>query len=57
MRHNEVTVTLLTEVCHGVSHLQPLSGKFLSHHSAITEDGAQLDVAMYGFWGGSSEKA
>ena len=63
VRHNEVrdiTATLLTEVCHGVTtepHLQPLSGECLSHRSAITEDGARLDVAMYGFWGGKFEKA
>ena len=63
MRHNEVkdiTATLLTEVCHGVTtepHLQPLSGESLSHRSAITEDGARLDGAMYGFWGGRFEKA
>ena len=63
MRHNEmrdITATLLTEVCHGVTtepHLQPLSGESLSHRSAITEDGAQLDVAMDGFWGGRFEKA
>ena len=63
MRHNEVrdiTTTLLTEVCHGVmteSHLQPLSGESLSHRSASTQDGARLDVAMYGFWGGRFEKA
>ena len=62
MRHNEVrdiTATLFTEVCHGVTtspHLQPLSGESLCHRSAITEDGARLDVAMYGFWGGRSEK-
>ena len=63
VRHNEVrdiTATLLTEVCHGVTtepHLQPLTGESLSHRSAITEDGARLDVAMYGFWGGRFEKA
>ena len=63
MRHNEVrdiTATLLTEVCHGVTtspHLQPLSGESLSHRSAITEDGTRLDVAMYGFLGGRFEKA
>ena len=63
VRHNEVrdiTATLLTEVCHGVTtepHLQPLSGESLSHRSAITEDNARLDVAMYGFWGGRFEKA
>ena len=48
----DITAMLLTEVCHGVMtepHLQPLS--------AITEDGARLDVAMYGFWGGRFEKA
>ena len=63
VRHNEVrdiTATLLTEVCHGVTtepHLQPLSGESLSHRSANTQDGARLDVAMYGFWGGRFEKA
>ena len=63
VRHNEVrdiTATLLTEVCHGVTtepHLQPLSGESLSHRSAITEDGARLDVAMYGFWRGRFERA
>ena len=63
MRHNEmkdITATLLTEVCHGVTtepHLQPLSGESLSHHSANTQDGARLDVAMSGFWGGRFEKA
>ena len=63
MRHNEVrdiTAMLLTEICHGVTtkpHLQPLSGESLSHCSAITEGSAQLDVAMYGFWGGRFEKA
>ena len=63
MRHNKVrdiTATLLTEVCHGVTikpYLQPLSGESLSHCSAITDDGALLDVAMYGFWGGRFENA
>ena len=63
MRHNEVrdiTATLLTEVCHGVTtepHLQPLSGESLSYHSAITEDGPRLDVAVYGFGGGRFERA
>ena len=55
VRHNEVrdvTASLLTEVCHGVStepHLQSLSGESMSYHSANTEVGARLDVAMYGF--------
>ena len=63
MRHNEVrdiTATLLTEVCHGVStepNLQPLSGESMSHRSAINESGVRLDIAMYGFWGGRFEKA
>lgn len=39
------------------SHLQPLTGEHLSYNSAITEDGARLDVAMFGFWGGRFEKA
>ena len=62
MRHNEVrdiTATLLTEVCHGVTtepHLQALLGESLFHRSANTEDRARLDVAMYGFWGGEDSK-
>ena len=63
VRHNEVrdiTASLLSEVCHGVSiepHLQPLSGEAMSRSSANSEDGARLDVAAYGFWGGRFEKA
>ena len=36
---------------------QPLSGESMSQLSGIDENGASLDVAMYGFWGGSLEKA
>ena len=56
MRHNEVrdiTATLLTEVCQEVMtepHLQPLSGEFLSHRSANTQDGAS-GVAKLGHTG------
>ena len=63
IRHNEVrdiTASLLSEVCHGVTiepHLQPLTGEVMSHNTAVTEDGARLDVAMYGFWGGRFEMA
>ena len=48
----DITVTRLTEVCHGVTtepHQQPLLNESLLHRSAITEDGGRLDVAMYGF--------
>ena len=63
IRHNEVrdiTASLLSEVCHGVTvepHLQPLPGESISRSSAINEDGVRLDVAAYGFWGGRFEKA
>ena len=55
-----MTASLLTEVCHGVStepHLQPLSGEAMVHGTANVEDGARLDVAVHGFWGGRFEKA
>ena len=55
-----MTASLLSEVCHGVTietHLQPLTGELMSYNSAITDDGARLDVAMYGFWGGNFEKS
>ena len=63
LRHNEVrdlTAKLMTEVCHDVCvepHLQPLSGESLNANSAISTDGARLDVAANGFWGGRHERA
>lgn len=63
LRHNEVrdfTALLMSEVCHDVSiepHLQPLSGEALDGASSITTDGARLDVAANGFWGGRHERA
>ena len=29
----------------------------MSHRSAITDNGARLDIAVHGFWGGRFEKA
>ena len=63
IRHNEVrdiTASLLSEVCHGVSiepHLQPLSGETMSLRSANTDDNSRLDIAAYGFWGSRFERA
>ena len=54
IRHNEIrdiTTSLLSEVCHGVStepHLQPLTGETMFHRSAITDKGARLDIAVNG---------
>ena len=56
----DITASLLSEVCHGVTielHLQSLSGEILSHRSAIIDDGAHLDVAMFGFLGGRFDRA
>ena len=55
IRHNEVrdlTANLMTEVCHDVCvkpTLQPLTGKVLSNATAISDDGARLDIAANGF--------
>ena len=63
LRHNEVrdlTAKLMSEVCHDVCiepTLQQITGEALSGASAITEDGARLDVAANGFWGGCFERA
>ena len=63
IRHNEVrdlTVNLMTEVCHDVCvepTLQPITGEVLSHATAISDDGARLDIAANGFWGGRFERA
>lgn len=50
----------MSEVCHDVSiepHLQPLTGEALNGATAIVTDGARLDVAANGFWGGRHERA
>ena len=63
MRHNDrrdLTASLLREVAHDVQvepHLQPLTGETFRHRSAISEDGACLDVAASGVWGGHFEQA
>ena len=62
LRLNEVrdlTARLLTEVCHDVRvepHLQPLSGEAPTASSAISQDGARLDIEASGFWGGRFER-
>ena len=62
IRHNEIrnlTATLLTEVCHDVCiepELQPLSGEVLTGASANHQDGARLDIAANGVWGGTFER-
>ena len=62
LRHNEIkdlTAHLLTEVCHQVSiepDLQPLSTESFSSSSTNTQDGARLDIAVNGFWGGKHER-
>ena len=63
IRHNEVrdlTANLMSEVCHDVCvepTLQPITGEVLSNATAISDDGARLDIAANGFWGGRSERA
>ena len=61
IRHKEIrdlTATLLTEVCSQVAvepELQPVSQQDYPA-SANIQDGARLDIAMDGFWGGRSER-
>ena len=62
IRHNEIrdlTANLLSEVCNNVCiepHLQPITGEHLSGASANTQDGARLDIAANGLWGGRYER-
>ena len=59
-RHNEVRDIVagwMSEIYNNEPTLPPISGKTLSHTSAISEDGARLDIAAYGFWGSSYERA
>ena len=49
----------MSEVCHDVliePHLQPITAEMLAGASANTEDGARLDIAANGFWGGQFER-
>ena len=63
IRHNEIrdlTAELLTEVCHFVSiepHLQSAEGEAFRGASANSNDGAHLDIAVNGFWGGRLKRA
>ncbi len=62
IRHNEVrdiTANLLSEVCTDVCiepNLQPVTGEALNGLSSNTQDGARLDIAANGFWGGTYER-
>ena len=56
----DITASLLTKVCHGVSiepHLQPLTKELLQYRTANVKDDASLNIAANGFWGGRFEKA
>ena len=62
LRHNEIrdiTANLLTEVCNNVCiepHLQPVTGEHLHGATSDNQDGARLDIAAKGLWGGRSER-
>ena len=61
LRHEirDLTANLLTEVCHEVitePDLQPLSTETFSLSSTNIQDGARLDIAVNGFWGGRHER-
>ena len=64
IRHNEneirdMTANLLTEVCSDVCiepELQPITGESLTGASSNVQDGARLDIAANGFWGGRFER-
>ena len=51
IRHNDITASLLTEVCHAVRTepcLQPLSGEQLKYKTANDTDEARLNMAAFG---------
>ena len=48
----------LRTVCHNVAaepHLQPLNGETMAFRSAITDDGARLDIRARGFWNAAQD--
>ena len=49
----------MTEVCHDVRvepDLQSITDETITAATANTSDGARLDIAMNGFWGGRFER-
>ena len=53
------TANLLIEVCNDVGiepELQPITGEYLTGPSSNVQDGACLDIAANGFWGGRFEE-
>ena len=57
--HDELkhlTASLLTEV-HHEPDLQAIDGKSFIDAATNTPDGARLDIAMNGFWGGNHERS
>ena len=55
----DLTAKSMTEVYHDVhvEYLQPVTAEVLAGASSISTDGARLDVAVKGFWGGRHEQA
>ena len=54
-----MTANLLTEVCSNVCiepDLQPITGETLTGATSNVQDGARLDIAANGFWGGRFER-
>ena len=62
IRHNEIrdlTANLLSEVCSDIQiepDLQPLTGEILNSATSNYQDGARLDIAGNGFWGGRYQR-
>ena len=62
IRHNELRdlcAQMLTEVSHNVATeptLEPLQGEQFRSSSTTTNEGARLDIAASGFWGGRFER-
>ena len=56
----DLTASLLTEVCNDVCvepTLQPITKEVMTTHTVNTTDGACLDIAINGFWGGRYERS
>ena len=58
MKSDDLKANLLTDIFNDIStepELLPIDGEVFTDASSFSQDGARLDIAANGFWGGRFE--